>query len=50
MSDPHVDHDPLHDAPDAEKDRQEPVRPEAAFTRDQVQEVGNVFTRVRHPD
>lgn len=34
---PDVDHDPLHDASDAKKDRKEPVRPKTTFTWDKAQ-------------
>lgn len=46
--DPHVDHDPLHDASDAEEDGKEPVRPELTFPGDEAQEVPQVFTPVQH--
>lgn len=49
LSYPHVDHDPLHDPSDAKEDGEEPVRPETAFTRDQAQNIANVFTPVKHP-
>lgn len=37
MSDSHVDHDPLHDAADAEEDRKEPVYAEPTSPRHETQ-------------
>lgn len=47
FSDPHVDHDPLHDASDAKKDGKKSVHPET-FTRDEAQEMAFVFTPLKH--
>lgn len=47
-SDPHVDHDPLHDASDTEEHGEEPVRPETTFARHKAQEVSDVWTPLKH--
>lgn len=47
FSDPHVDHDPLHDASDAKKDGKKSVHPET-FTREKAQEMEFVFTPLKH--
>lgn len=48
LSYPHIDHDPLHDSSNAEKDRKEPVRSQAPFTRDDFQQTSDGFTTIKH--
>lgn len=45
---PHVDHNPLHDSPDAKEDGEKPVNPQRTFPGDETQKITNVLIFKKH--